>query len=139
MASSTDTHRATIEAYVEAGALLPEDRVDWGGMAGFEPPDGETWMRVNVLWGDGFEETMSDGTARGHRVHGVVDVQLFGLLGEGYGALFALADTVRDRLNGASLTGGIEFEAASGPRRIPNRDSWLEVNVTVPFSVAETV
>lgn len=139
MASNTDTHRETIEAHVEAAAILPMHRTDWGGMVDFDPPDGESWMRVNVLYGDAFEEVMSDGDGPQNRVYGVLEVQIFGVPGEGFGPLFRLADQVRDLVNGEDLDGGIEFRAPSAPRRVGNRDGWLQVNVTAPFSVPERV
>ncbi|HEX7048654.1 MAG TPA: phage tail terminator-like protein [Longimicrobiales bacterium] len=112
------------------------ERVAWEGVD-FTPPASE-WVRLSILWGDAFEQTMGGPAVGKNEVVGVVSVTLFYPPGRGTGVLEGLADDVRDIFNRAEVS-GVRFGAPSGPKPARERDGWVQTTVDVPFTVEETI
>lgn len=100
----------------------------------FEPPDEDQWLRVDILWGDGFLETMASTSS--NRLYGFVQLTLFGPKGAGYGALMTNIDTARDILNRWSGS-GVGFGATSGPRQVED-EQYAALMVSTPFDVVDS-
>lgn len=137
MASALDTAQVEILEALET-AWADQTDIAWPNV-GFTPPDG-SWLRLDVLWGDGFTFTMgtpavSSGPA--NQLIGVIQGTVFTRRGEADGELYGLLDSFRDIFNRVDL-GTVRCEAASGPIPIPD-DEWNAAAVRVPFQVYETV
>jgi len=149
-----DTARAGVEARVKDATALDDYfrtrhqqpwtdvAVKWQGID-FEPPD-EVWFEVNVLWGDGEGETAGDSGT--NTVPGVLVFTLFDRPGAGLGALYDLADVLRDLFDRVTV-GAVEFLVAGGPRRTMVRDTrfvmkgdtrWEQMSLSVPFILEES-
>lgn len=132
MASAVKTAQLAILAQIDT-EWNDATEIAWPNVE-FTPPDGEIWLQVDILWGDGFVETMEP-TGR-NRLYGLVQLTLSGPLGEAQGALMTQVDTARDMLN--RWTGsGVEFRAASPPVPLADEE-WNKVVISVPFDVSET-
>ena len=130
MASALDTARKTIETLLNAIT----DTIIWSNDPK-DPPSSGTWIEPHILWGGGFVSTKNGRST----ITGVVSVNVFAQGGTGTGPLMVKADSVRDVMNRIESS-GVRFGVPSGPRRIPNPESkWVQANITVPFSVDETV
>lgn len=144
MASSTRAHSGAIRTlfateWKAARGYVEEEfaaRVAWPGVP-FTPPDAE-WVRFNILWGDGFVQTMGGPGLGTNELVGVVSIQLFVKPGSGSGALEGYCDDVREIFNRVEVS-GVRFEAPSGPRPPQERDGWLQGTVDVAFTVEETL
>lgn len=101
--------------------------IAWPGV-NFSPPNGP-WVRPTPLWGDGHEATMES-----RAVVGVLSVTVFGKPGTGYGVIRGHALTIRDLYNGAKI-GPARFDTASGPRIVATDPAWLQLVVSIPFTV----
>lgn len=102
-------------------------------------PSLEMWARLTVLMGDAFELTIGNAGAGQNEIAGVVMLNFFGRPNLGEGALTALADDARDIFNRVDVGSNVHFEAPSGPTRGPGRDGWMQIDVTAPFTVDETI
>lgn len=115
----------------------PYSPIAWDGVD-FDPKADASegvWLRCTVIWGDATLETM---TTSGHNeIIGILDLDLFDKPGNGYGILRERADDLRDLFDRATA-GAAEFRAASGPQKIRNTQGWLQIKVSVPFTVDET-
>jgi len=107
--------------------------------ADFDPPKDAPWVRFDIVWGDGFIETMG-GTGRGkNRLVGIAQAIVFVPRGQGTGELEELADTVRDAFNRIEVA-SVRFDAPSGPKPSGERaPEWLSRLVDCPFEVEETI
>lgn len=132
MASAVKTANLAILARVDAQWGTTTD-VAWPNVD-FNPPDQDQWLRVDVVWGDGFLETME--TTGSNRLYGFVQLTLFGPQGAGLGALMTNIDTARDMLNRWSGS-GVSFGATSGPMPIDD-EQYAARMVSTPFDVRET-
>jgi hypothetical protein len=132
VASDTEAARKAIEEAFELG-WNGQTPIHWAGVHADPPSDADTWIRLTIIWLEPFEETTAE-----NRLPGLLEIQVFGRAGRGYGPLNAVVDAARDLFNRASLTGGIEFEVPSPGKIVGNRDGWLQVNVSTPFWAHET-
>ena len=110
-------------------------RIAWPNQKFATTENDKKYLRVDVLWGASFMQTMEP-TGRNNTV-GVLVLTLFGRKGKGMGELLGLADTARDMVNRVTLT-GVDFFASSGPTPQETVDGWMQVQVTTPFQVTET-
>ena len=131
MASAIDTAQL---------AILAQFRTEWGTTTkiawpnkGFTPPDDEPWVELDILWGDGFLETMNGR----NRLYGIIQISVYGLRGEGRGALIGHCDTARDVFNRWDGS-GVRCGAASAPKPVPD-DEWDRAVISVPFEYEEVV
>jgi hypothetical protein len=132
MASAVKTAHLAIIARIDAQWGTTTD-IAWPNVD-FSPPDDEQWLKVDILWGDAFLETM-EATAS-NRIYGVVQFSLFGPQGEGYGAMMTNIDTLRDILNRWSGS-GVSFGATSGPAELDD-EQYAGLMVSTPFDVVDT-
>jgi hypothetical protein len=135
MASALDTARQTIESRIKTQWEAGEDTTIIWPNSPVDPPNTGTWIQPSILWGDGFISTKNGR----NQIVGVVNINVYAPAGDGTGNLFSSADSVRDMLNRVEVS-GVRFEAPSGPRIVPSPESrWIQANVSVPFTVEETV
>jgi len=132
MASAVKTANLAILARVDAQWSTTTD-IAWPNVD-FTPPDDEQWLRVDILWGDAFLETME--STASNRIYGVVQLTLFGDKGEGYGAMMTNIDTARDILNRWSGS-GLQFGATSGPTQVED-EQYAALSVSTPFDIVDT-
>ena len=132
MASGVKTAESAICARVEA-VWSSNIAIAWP-QQDITPPDEESWLQVYVLWGDGFMETMEP--TAGNRLYGVLQLDLYGPRGIGYGALLTLADTARDMVNRWSGS-GIQMGAASPPNKVDD-ETYARLMIRTPFDVVDT-
>lgn len=133
MASALDTVRAGIEAAV-AALSLSSAPISWPGVDFAHADPGAPWVRADIVWGSG--RMVSGGTGvTGNAVTGVLKIKLYGPPGEGLGALYDLADVVRDGFTRRTI-GTAYFFAPSGPRDA-SEDAWAGVIIDCPFEVRE--
>jgi hypothetical protein len=107
--------------------------VAWGNVA-LQAPDTEQWLRVDILWGDAFVETIE--STASNRLYGLVQLTLFGPKGEGYGDMLTNIDTARDILNRWSGS-GVRFGASSPPVQVED-EQYAALMVSTPFNVVDT-
>lgn len=134
--SRFSTQWASLRSY---NAPKLKERVAWDNVP-FTPPDAE-WVRLSILWGDGFEMTAGDTGVGETETVGVVSVQIFTQPGTGSGLAEQMAEDARDIFNRVDLSGSgyvIRFGAPSGPKPA-QRDGWWQQIVDTPFSLEETV
>lgn len=139
MASNLDAARATIEARISGSWNAGAAPIAWAGVD-FTPPDG-AWIEPRILFGDGFELSMQGPSGARNEVVGVLSCNLYVKPGTGQGALNVLADTWRNLFNRVEVS-GVRFGVPSAPKAVPSRkegQAWLQVNVTVSFTVQELV
>jgi hypothetical protein len=132
MATTVDDARATIEARI-AGQWA-NSRIRWPNVH-YTPPSEDSWLSVDILWGDGFLATKNGRNT----LIGVVNLNVFVPVGNGDGTLAELCDDARDMLNRWSGS-GVSFDAPSGPRFSTGTDSkWRQGTVSCGFQVDEEV
>src|SRR3990167_1199590 len=135
MASALDTARQTIESRIKTLWAADENTTIIWPNDPRDPPASGTWIESTILWGDGFVSTKNGRNT----IAGGVSVNVFGQAGNGFGPVTQSADGVRDMINRVEVS-GVRFGAPSGPRTVPNPGSkWVQANLSVPFSVDETV
>lgn len=132
MASATDTHLASIEGRLNSNWTTTD--IAWPGVE-YEPDD-DPYVEADILWGEGFE--FDRGSSRRNQLVGVLNLNLYGKPGTGLGTLYGYADTLRDLFN-HDVVDSVRFGAPSGPQTVPNNDGWVQVNLSCPFTVEETV
>ena len=135
MASEIHAAAAAIAAAVEA-AWTGRTPIQWEGLD-FRPPNGP-WLRVAILWGEAFEQTIGGPGIGKNEVVGVLSLSIFGRPGRGTGELEAYADVLRDAFNRAEI-GKVRFGAPSGPRPAQEREGWIQMVVDIPFTLEETL
>ena len=136
---------AALDAVVVDGAIYDAFDAAWTPAtpigypdADFAPPDSGAWAEVSVLWGD------AEWSTQGGRneIVGTVVVQLFDEPGGGYGRIKGHAAVARSIFNRATIGGAI-FSVPSAPVRIDarpeDRKPAIQINVTAPFVIEETV
>ena len=108
----------------------------------FTPPASGGWLRVTVLFGDAFAQTM-DGM---NLVTGVLDLSVFDWAGRGIGPVTQLADYARRAVNEVETTGVI-FGVPTGPQEVRVREAGaqsrergevMQFSVSAPFTVPVT-
>lgn len=137
MASALDTVRAGIEGQIQT---LWNNRtpVRWADRP-FDAPNSGNWLAVDIIWGSADVVTMG-GAARKNWVVGVLNLNLFGPVAKGFGALYRDADVAREMVNDLVVS-GVMFDAPSGPVVVPDtegRGKWKQINVSASFRVEET-
>lgn len=132
MASAVKAAHTAIETRINSQWGTTTD-VAWGNM-NFQSPDIDQWLRVDILWGDAFIETIEDTAS--NRLYGIVQLTLFGPQGEGYGAMLTNVDTARDILNRWSGS-GVRCGATSPPVPVED-DQYAALMVSTPFNVVDT-
>ena len=132
MASAVKTANLAILARIDAQWGTTTD-VAWPNVD-FNPPDDAQWLKVDILWGDAFIETME--STASNRIYGVVQFTLFGSQGEGYGAMMTNVDTLRDVLNRWSGS-NVRCGATSGPKAIDD-EQYAALVLSTPFDVVDT-
>lgn len=137
MASDTMAAASAIEKAVNDNWDAEVAPVAWPTVP-FTKPDGP-WIRVTIVWGDGFTETMGGSGTGLNRLVGVIIVQVFDKPGAGEGQLNGLADDVRDLFNRKILESIVRCSAASPPQKAGDEKGWDQMNVSIPFEVIESV
>ena len=136
MSSATDTARADIESAVSL-AWAGQTSIQYADRP-FTVPASGSWLRLTVLFGDGFPFTMGPAGAGQNRIVGVVDAAVFAKEGDGLGAAVQLADDVRNAFN-QQIKGTVRFGVCSGPASVEDVDGYAHLVVTCPFEILETV
>lgn len=140
MASDLATVRSTIEARLST-QWASRTTIEWPDRP-FTPPASGGWLRVSVLFGDAFAQTM-DGM---NLITGVLDLSVFDWAGRGIGPVTQLADYARRAVNEVETTGVI-FGVPQGPQEVvlrdPNRNratrqEIVQFSVSAPFTVPLT-
>lgn len=133
MATTTiDTARAAIEARI--ADQWANDRIRWPNVH-YTPPDHESWLSVDIIWGDGTIAT-KDGR---NLLVGILNLNIFVPVGTGGGTLADLCDDARDMVNRWSGSGVI-FGAPSGPRFSIGADNkWRQATIMAAFTTEEEV
>jgi len=132
MATTIDDARAAIEARI--AAQWANTRIRWPNVH-YTPPDDQSWLSVDILWGDGTVATKNGRNV----IVGVLNLNVFVPAGQGDGALAELCDDARDMINRWSGS-GVRFSAPSGPRLSLSADSkWRQGTVTCGFTMDEEV
>ncbi len=128
---------AQIEILQALAAAWDEDMtpVAWPNV-GFKAPDG-SWLRLDILWGDGFVFTMGPTFTGANQIVGVIQGTVFMRKGEAEAELMGLIDDFRDVFSRKTLT-TVRCEAPSGPVAVQD-DEWNAAMVRIPFSLYETV
>jgi len=137
MASSLATTRVTIEERFKRQFTSANGAaIIWANTPDDPPTDGSVWVEPSILWGQGDLRT-KDGR---NTIVGVLNVNVFAPAGTGTGTLFDTADDVRDIYNRVEVS-GVRFGIPSGPRLVPVKPEarWVQANVSIPFTVDETV
>lgn len=135
MPSDLDGLREAIETRIEDGWDTDETPIQWLG-AEFKRPSTGTWIRITILWGDGFPETIGAGGL--NQLVGVLSCSVFGTPGSGMGDLYHVADQFRDKLNRVEVD-GVRFEVPSGLKLGDPEPEWLHGIIDVPFYALESV
>ena len=130
MASTLDTHRATIEARIKSN--WTETDIAWPNEQ--YTPDSDPYIQPTILWG-GSGVTTKNGR---NTVTGILHINIFVSRETGTGALYGYADTIRDLFNRDEVS-SVRFETPSGPTFVDAPDrAWLQAAVVCPFTVEET-
>lgn len=110
----------------------------------FVPPSPSStpglWLRVDLLWGDGFPVTVSPiGSNRARNtIAGVLQLTVSGPVAKGGSDVNTAADTLRDLFNRQEFN-GVRCDVVSGPSPGPSPDgTWWSTMLRVPFTVDET-
>lgn len=103
-------------------------------------PSGGIWMRPTILWAGAEAWTMgSNGNNGATILTGILDMDFFGPVGAGEGELYTVADAARSSFS-RLISGSVIFDAASPPRRLPERDTeYIGLKVSVPFEITERI
>lgn len=133
MASATKTHTVSISDRL--GDNWTTTDIAWQGVE-YEP-DEDPYVEAAILWGDGFAyDRASSGRAQ---LTGVLNLNLFARPGTGLGTLYGYADTLRDLFTEVTVD-AVRFTVPSGPREVTgNSTDRVQVNVSCPFTVEDTV
>jgi hypothetical protein len=123
-----DVVRAAVEQIIDDEWTATPIR--WPGVS-FTPPDGP-WVAFDILWGDGFRESM-DGA---HQIVGVLQATVFDERGSGMGQISRLCDDVRSMFQFRRV-GDAEFGAASGAKPGAIEERWQSRVVTIDFNVLQ--
>lgn len=99
----------------------------------FTPPNEAPWVRVELIWGDAFEDTMEP-TARNTLV-AVIHVTVFGPKAVGRKDVMAKVNAVRDIFNRVEFS-GVRCGAPSGPKPVEDPE-WEALAVTIPCTIDE--
>lgn len=138
MASDTDAARVIVEQLLRAAFAEREEPLFFDG-TDFGTPSDTNWLEAAVLFGEAFEDTMGGAGAGGNMIVGVVNVNIFGPRGVGYGDLDRIADIVRNVFNRLTSS-GVRFSAPSPAKRITTEGATdLQVNVSCAFEFDETI
>lgn len=109
--------RATIEQRIAAEmSKLPAYPVNYQNTP-FVPPNAAPWLQAFIRFGDNSYATLLEPTPGFNRQNGTLSINVFTPVGVGTAANFTIAERIKnlfDRVN----TGGIIFDAASGPMPI---------------------
>ena len=144
MSSALNTARSTIEALFLSGITATTTKIAWPNVP-YEPPaDASSFLEPTVLFGESFL-----GTKGGRNtIFGVLSVNIYGIAGLGMGPIESIADAVRNIFNRVEAN-GIRYGVPSGPKQVPVVTSlrfrsrpdakWVQMNITIPFSVDEIV
>ena len=130
MSTVIDSARDAIEARI--AAQWANTRIRWPNVH-YTPPDDDSWLSVDVLWGDGFIQTKNGRNT----LIGVLNLNVFVPTGTGGGDLAELCDDARDMINRLEVS-GVRFGAPSGPRFSVD-GKWRQGTVSVAFSTDEEV
>ena len=103
--------------------------IAWPGVS-FTPPNNAPWIRPTPMFGDGFVATYQK-----HIVVGVLQIDVFGPKGQGYGVLRGHAEALRDLCAG-QVVEWVRFGAAGGIV-IGQDDAYAHVYVRIPFEADE--
>jgi hypothetical protein len=131
VASAIDTAQLAILARFDAQWGTTTD-IAWPNVE-FVPPDAKTWVQLDILWGDGFMETMNGR----NRMYGVIQISVNGLKGVARSDLITKVNTARDVFNRWDGS-GVSCGAASPPRPVPD-DEWDRAVISIPFDYSEVV
>jgi hypothetical protein len=125
-----DSTSVAIEARV--AAQWANDRIAWPNVH-YEPPDDDSWLAVDILWGDGFIQTKNGRNT----LVGVLNLRVYVPTGTGEGTLGQLCDDARDMINRLEVS-GVRFDAPSGPRFSVD-GKWRQGTVSCAFSTDEVI
>lgn len=103
--------------------------IAWPGVP-FTPPNNTPWIRPTPLFGAGNMATHAL-----HAVVGLLQIDVFGPKGQGYGVLRGHAEALRDLFAG-QVVEWVRFGAAGGPAVGPD-DAYAHLIVRVPFEADE--
>jgi len=107
-----------------------------------EPPADQTgsgappspWARVSVRHRSGRNEAFGQGGTNLYEREGVVEVQVFSPVGQGFGPALDLAQTVVSAFQGTATPKAVWFRKV-GVREVPNSGGpWVQVNVSAEFT-----
>ncbi|CBV41967.1 DUF4128 domain-containing protein [Halomonas elongata] len=116
-------------------AALIKHALAWGGPEPMEIPNvpaqqhTDNWLRVNVVPGDTI--TAEVGGKPCPRMTGLVMIQIFTKLEEGWGAAYDIATRIGEHMAYQSI-GDIDTLAYT-PQDFGEMNGWYQVNVSIPY------
>jgi hypothetical protein len=131
VASAIDTAQQAIEARFD-GQWGTTSEVAWPNVD-FTPPSNDDWVKIDIVWGDGFMETMNGR----NRLYGIIQVSVYVPRGAGRGTLLSRTNTARDVFNRWDGS-GVRCKASSPPQPIPD-PQWDRADISTAFDYEETV
>lgn len=99
----------------------------------FTPPNGQTWVRVNIAFADGYQASTGAPGANKFRKEGIVTVSVFHPDGHAGIEAMQTADLVMNVFEAKPRIEGILFKDVRAVNVGPDGSGWYQINIKAEF------